>query len=277
MNDYDIDLSLEFLKVHPLDAARVLEQIPIHDVASLLESVPPDIAANIIRMMDSLTMIRCFELMGPDTISAITEKLPLEIASMILRKMDSTLRDTVMKTLPPEVLGPLNLLLRFPEGTAGALMDPRYFILPQDIQVKEAIRRVRYHLKQNTSCIYVVNRDQVLVGFINLNEILHLDPKTLISTIIHTDIWKLSARADRQGILMNPGWREFHSLPVVDEKGIFLGAIDYQTIRRLEQEITKPPHQSPLNETSAAMGELFWVGLSGLVKGAASAISRLQE
>ena len=277
MNDYDIDLSLEFLKAHPLDAARVLEQIPIHDAASFLERVPADIAANIIRMMDSLTMIRCFELMGPDTIAAIIEKSPLEIASMTLRKMESALQDSVMKTVSPEILEPLKLMLRFPEGTAGALMDPRYFVVPQDIHVKEAIRGVRYHLKQNTSYIYVVNRDHVLAGFINMHEMLHLDPKTIISTIVHADIWKLSAHSDRQAILMNPGWREFHSLPVVDEKGIFLGAIDYQTIRRLEQEIIKPPHQSPLNETAAAMGELFWVGFSGLVKGAASALSRLQE
>jgi hypothetical protein len=110
-----------------------------------------------------------------------------------------------------------------------------------------------------------------------MHELLHLDPKTLISTIIHTDIWKLSAHSDRQVILMNPGWREVYTLPVVDEKGVFLGAIDYQTIRRLEQEIIKPLHQSPLNETVAAMGELFWVGFSGLVKGTVSAISRLQE
>ena len=60
-------------------------------------------------------------------------------------------------------------------------------------------------------------------------------------------------------------------------KGIFLGAIDYQTIRRLEQETFKELHKSPLNETATAMGELFWVGLSGLLKGAASALSRLKE
>jgi magnesium transporter len=275
--NYDMTLSLEFMKAHPLDAVHVLEQIPLHNTASFMERVPPDIAAKIIKMMDSLTMIRCLELMEPDTISAIAENLPLEIGSMILRKIDSVLKDAVMKTLSPEIVEPLNLMLRFPEGTAGALMDPRYFVLPQDIRVKEAVRRVRYHLKQNTAYIYVVNRDHVLLGFINMHEMLHLDPKTLISTTINTDIWKLSAYSDRQAILMNPGWRKFHTLPVVDEKGIFLGAIDYQTIRRLEQEIIKPIHQSPLNETAVAMGELFWVGLSGLVKGAASAISRLQE
>jgi hypothetical protein len=106
---------------------------------------------------------------------------------------------------------------------------------------------------------------------------LHLDPKTVISTIIHTDIWKLSARSDRQAILTNPGWREFHTLPVTDEEGIFLGAIDYQTIRRLEQDIKKPAHRNSLNETTAAMGELFWIGLSGLLKGAASAIGPTEE
>ena len=215
--------------------------------------------------------------MGPDAFGAIAERLPLEITSMVLRKMDPALKDSVMKTLSREILDPLNLMLRFPEGTAGALMDPLYFVLPVDIHAKEAIRRVRYHRKQNTSYVYVVNRDHVISGFINMLEMLHLEPKTLISSIIHTDIWKLSAHSDRQAILSNPGWRKFHTLPVVDEKSIYLGAIDYQTIRRLEQEIIKPPHQSPLNETAAAMGELFWVGLSGLVKGAASAISRTQE
>lgn len=275
--DYDMDLSLEFLKAHPLDAARVVEQIPIHDAALFMKKIPPEIAANVIRLMDSLTVIRCSELIEPDIMGAIAEKLPMEIASMILRKMDSALKDSVMKTLSPEILAPLNLLLRFPEGTAGALMDPRHLVLPQDIYVRDAIGHVRRHLKHSASYIYVVTRDHVLNGFVNIHEILPLDPKTIISTITHTDIWRLSVYSDRQAILMNPGWREFHTLPVVDEKGIFLGAIDYQTIRRLEQEIIKPPQQSPLNQTATAIGELFWVGLSGLLKGATSALGRLQE
>ena len=92
MNDYDLALSLEFMNAHSLDAARVVERIPINNTASLMTRTPPDIAANIIRMMDSLTIIRCFELMEPDAIGAIIEKLPLEIASMTLRKMDSVSR-----------------------------------------------------------------------------------------------------------------------------------------------------------------------------------------
>jgi len=196
---------------------------------------------------------------------------------MILRRMDSALKDSVMANLPSEIFESLTLMLRFPEGTAGALMDPRCFVLPQDIHVKEAMRRVRDHLRQDSSYIYVVSRDHLLLGFVRIHEMLNLDPKTAISTIIHTDIWKLSAHSDRQAILMNPGWREFHTLPVTDKEGIFLGAIDYQTIRRLEQETIKPLHRNPLNETTAAMGELFWMGLSGLLKGAASAISSTEE
>jgi magnesium transporter len=275
--EYDMTLALEFLKAHPSDAALVLEEIPIHHTASFMENIPADIAANVIGSMDPLTTIGCLEHMKPDTISAITENLSLEIASMILRRMDSILKDSVMTSLPSEILEPLTLMLRFPEGTAGALMDPRCFVLPQDIHVKEAMRRVRDHLRQDSSYIYVVNRDHVLLGFVRIHEMLHLDPDTLISTIIHTDIWKLSAHSDRQAILMNPGWREFHTLPVTDKEGIFLGVIDYQTIRRLEQDTIKPLHRNPQKETTAAMGELFWIGLSGLLKGAASAICSTEE
>ena len=77
---------MALLKAHALNAAYVLERMPIHDEASFMKKVPPDIAANIIRVMDSLIVIKCSELMGPDTIGAIAKRLPLEIASMILKK-----------------------------------------------------------------------------------------------------------------------------------------------------------------------------------------------
>ena len=275
--DDNMTLALEFMRAHPSNAARVLERIPIHDAVSFMKRVPPDMAADTVKAMDSMTTIRCFELMEPDAIGAIAEKLPLDIASMILRRMDSDLKDAVINTMSPEITEPLNLMLYFQEGTTGALMDPQCFVLPQDILGKEAIERARGHSGQNASYIYVVDRDHVLVGFINMHEMLHLDLQASISTIIQTDIWRLSPHSDRQAILTNPGWREFHTLPVVDEKGIFLGAIDYQTVRRLEQETIRPSHKNPLSETAAAMGELFWVGLSGLVKGVTSGTSGFQE
>ena len=273
----DIALSLEFLNSHPLDAARVLEGIPVHDTALFIKSIPPDIAAGVMMHMDSLMIIRCSELMEPIVTSAIIQRLPLGIASMVLRKMDPALKDSVMTSIPTEIFESINLMLRYPEGTAGALMDPRYFVIPQDIDLKEALKRLQHHLKRDTSFIYVVTRDHELLGYINTHEFLSLDSETPISSIIHEGPWRLSAYSDRQQILMNPGWREFHTLPVVDEKGVFLGAIDYKTIRRIEIEADKTLAHSPLNQTVAAIGELFWVGLSGLVKGVASAVTPRKE
>ncbi len=69
----------------------------------------------------------------------------------------------------------------------------------------------------------------------------------------------------------HPGWRSFHALPVTDEEGRLVGAIRYQTLRRLEQEIDAARGEQITTQTVGALGELFHLGVAGMIEGVASA------
>ncbi|MDY6844738.1 MAG: CBS domain-containing protein [Thermodesulfobacteriota bacterium] len=265
----DLMLSFEFIKAHPLDAARILERFDIEETNAFLKEAPPSLAATVIKLMDLIYAAQCLEKMGTNESGAIIVELSSEIASTLLRRIDHRRIESILEAVPQDTARELRSRLRYSEGTAGALMDSHVFTLPEDITIEEGLNRIRKHPQEVMHYIYVVNRERVLVGFIDLRELILSDSRSLISVVMHTKLVKISVYLSQQAILMHPGWAEFHALPVVDHKGIFLGAIDHHTLRKLESNIKGHLSTVPINTIARALGELYWIGLSGLIKGAA--------
>ena len=269
----DLMLSFEFIKNHPIDAARILEQLKVEETASFLKQTPPTLAAGVIWLMDSIHAARCLEVMDKNHSGEIITELPLEISSLLFRRIEDEHKQAILDVLSPEASNPLRLILSYPEDTAGALMDPQVFILHEDITVKEGIRRFRKYPRHLIYYVYVVNREHVLVGHINISDLLLSDSNALISSVMQRDMTRLSPNLSCQAILTHLGWQEYHALPVTDNKGIFLGAIGYRTIQRLLREDKKHHPPTPVNKAAKAMRELYWLGLSGMINWAASALS----
>jgi hypothetical protein len=76
-------------------------------------------------------------------------------------------------------------------------------------------------------------------------------------------------------VRVHPGWRTFHAMPVTDEDGRLVGAIRYQTLRRLEQDADAGRAAQRATIAVGALGELFHLGMAGFVEGlAATAVTR---
>jgi hypothetical protein len=74
---------------------------------------------------------------------------------------------------------------------------------------------------------------------------------------------RLNADADRSLVVSHPGWKRVHSLPVVDDRGGYLGMVRYRTLRQLEEELLGAA-QTDAN-ASESLGEVFAAGASGLL------------
>ena len=264
-------LTFEFLKVHPLDSARILENLQISDITSYLELAPSEIAAPVISLMDSVKAIESLECMDPQKISAIIANLPNEVAAVYLRRMKNEFRRAVFDRLPPITVRTLQTLLRYPDGTAGALMDPKFLELPEDITVNKALKRIRKHPHLASDYLYVVSRNHRLRGVVSIREFLVLDHKDLLAGVMCTNVPRIRGYADNQTILSHDGWLEYHVLPVVNDTDVLLGIIRYDKLRRLEIESARGYDVAQTTVTGVALGELYGIGLSGLVKGVISA------
>jgi magnesium transporter len=202
--------------------------------------------------------------------AAIVAETLADDAAPVVRALDSGIRDSLMAALPSAARDPLLRMLAFPDGTAGAVMDPSVFQVHENVIVADARTRLRSAARDLLYYVYVTDGDRRLAGVLDIPELMLARTRDPVSAAMHRNVDSISAWMPVALVRAHPGWHRFHAMPVVDEEHRLLGAIRYQTLRRLEREAAdRSPDPSLL--TARALGELFQLGATGVVAGVAGA------
>ena len=271
-------LADEFMATHPIDVARILERLPALDTVACLQDVSPIIAANVLTVMTPLSATPCLERLEVAGAAALVGHLPIDTATVILRRMDTTPRTALLEALPRALAGALRRILQYPEGTAGALMDPRVCTIPEDMTVEQVLTYLRQYARSLSDYVYVVNREHRLVGCVHLAQLLLAQPHDPIPTTMQQVRSGLAPTMSHLAIVTHPQWQQVSALPVLDATGVFLGVIDFRTLRRLERTDAQHPRaERPYAPVATALGELYWIGLSSFIGGTLSAVQRSMD
>jgi magnesium transporter len=256
-------LAAQLVRLQPARAAAVLERVPRAEAARLLGDVPAAEGAGVVASLSPFAAVEVLATLPVETAAGLVEALEDDVASRLARRMDEGRRGVVFGALPSRVARRLETLMRFPENSAGALMDPDVLALAEDLTVAEARERVREVPDQARYNLYVVDRGQVLVGVVTLRELLIAAAEAPLAASMVRSPMCLRSDADRSVVISHPGWKRVHSLPVVDEHGCYLGAVRYRTLRQLEEELLR----SALADADAteALGEVFASGALGVL------------
>ncbi|HEX6060250.1 MAG TPA: CBS domain-containing protein [Gemmatimonadaceae bacterium] len=263
-------LAAAFLEDHPPRAAMALERLPLAQAAAALRVVPARAAAGAVREMTPPRAADCLAALPADEAAAVVAAIPADDAATILRALDEARRAPILAALSAAPREALERTLPFPEGTAGAAMDPAVFQVAEDVPVADARDRLRRAGREVLYYIYVVDREGRLSGVLDIPELMLASARAPVATAMHRDPDRLSAWMPVALVREHPAWQRYHAVPVVDEHDRLLGAIRYQALRRLEREASgRSPDPHLL--TARALGDLFRVGTAGLVAGVAAA------
>jgi magnesium transporter len=209
-------------------------------------------------------------------VAGVLGELPLDLAARILMRAGQETRDAWLAAVPEERAEFLRRKLRYPPGTAGALVDPLVLALPEDLSVAEAQKQLRRSAERAYYYVYVVDRQQRLVGALDIRELMLAEPKATLGAVMHREVVSVSAHADLATVLSHPGWRELDALPVVDGAGVFFGIIRHRMMRQIAGRDTDQEGQ-PMMRTLVSLGELYWTGLSAFLAGVNAARPGAEE
>ena len=190
-----------FLTAHPEEAAARLERLTSSDAATLPEDTPPQVAALILPHMSPFGAVACLTNLATERAGPILAALPLASAAVLLRRVEPSAQERLLTTVSATASAPLKRLLHYPEGSAGALMDPQALALPEDMVVNEALERVRQTPQHVLYYLYVVNRTQVLVGVLNLRELMLASPTAPVQRVMRLHVARIAARGPRRPLI----------------------------------------------------------------------------
>lgn len=256
-----------FVAQHPVEAVRALETLPEKELARFLSKLTPEVAARAIERMTPPVAAACLGSMTPGIAAIIAAAMALELRVAALRQMAQRQRMSIIERLEGIVAEQSRRLLELGEGTIGDLMEPASLILSDDISAHEARSRVRSTTAQVDDPIFVVDRSQRLVGALGMHVLLKARRDDKVSSLVHREVPRLSAADSRELLFTSPLWYEFDVLAVVDSDDVLLGILPHHVLHRARQAASAEPAGKGAVDTMLALGELYWLGLSGVMAG----------
>jgi magnesium transporter len=270
--DLEAALLARFVLAHPTEAARLLESMSASDVAAILADLPTEASIELLSCLNPLSAAASLQLVDVARAAMDLAATRLVAAGAILRNMQQEPRAAVLEALPPDERRALTRLLRHPEGTAGALMDPEVLSVDESASAGETLERLRRSPQHALYYVYVVDDAQRLVGVVNLRELMEARPEQPLGLRAIRPVQSLPVRASSESIVAHPAWERFHALPVVERDGRFAGVIRYESVRQLEGRFLERGLEDRATETASALGEVYALGLRGLFEWGASAL-----
>lgn len=257
----DNPLTNTYLDRYPEEAARTLE------------GVPAAMAADFVAAVDAPRAGRLLEAMVPPTAASLLMTIPSATAAAALATLSTATAERLLRRLPAaaaeRLLGVadartgrrLRRLLRVRPGVVGAVAEPTPFLLPDDIVVAEAVRRVRG--VGNPGCeIYVVDRADRPAGWVDPGRLLRARGSTPLRELLEHDVAAFDFHTSLRGAVDHRAWDRVRSAPVVDGEGRVVGLVRYADLQAVARD-QRGGMAVPPAEQGLAVAELVWLGLAG--------------
>lgn len=263
----DSILIKRYMQAHSKMAARTLEDIEPEKLAGFFNDSPIDWLLEVIPHMDPQRMSEVFEGMNPERLVQFFESMEMDQMLVSIRRMNQDLKEAILNGLTQDKSVSAKALLQYLDHSVGAYMDSRIFTLSENLTVKEALLAIKGHKEQVQPQLFIIGSGHKFSGVVSLSDLVSGNPGMEIKSMMNTKVTTFSPETPIQSVLSHHEWQNFYALPVVDHASLFLGTIRLETIRSiLIQSGSKGEEMGQL--AISALGELYRLGLAGLLRGA---------
>ena len=283
-------IQADLQNLHPADIARLLESIPPESrdeiwphidnawrgetLVELSEGVREGLMAD----MNSHALAAAVNSLDTDEIADLIPELPDEVIAEVLYIADRETRDQ------------LNAVLSYAEDTAGGLMDIDAVAIRPRVTVAVTRRYLRMLnvLPEYTDKLFVVDRNNRLLGAVLLSDLVTAEDTQRIDEITKKRIRSFSVRQPQQDVALAFARYNLMSAPVVDDDNRLQGRITVDDIVDVIQDEADRRVMAPagLDEEEDIFAPVFrtsrsravWLGVNLITAFiAATVIGRFQE
>lgn len=232
--------------------AKLLAKVRPEDVAALMRGLTPAERLTVFRVAfheypDSLGQLltelepgqrqEILERLSPEEVAAVLKLLAVDDAVFIVESLPDALRAKVLDVVDLKAVPEVQSQLTYADDTAGRVMTPEYFALPESTTVREAIAKIQEAREvEMIFYLYVVDDAGSLVGVTSLRQILLSKPDKTLGEIAQRDVIRVSTSTDQEEVAHLAARYNLLAIPVVDDAGKLLGIVTVDDIVDIVKE-----------------------------------------
>ncbi|MEJ2112308.1 MAG: magnesium transporter [Flavobacteriaceae bacterium] len=244
------DLLDEF---HYADIAEILDELDLEDAIYVIKLLDSETTSDILTELDEDIREKVLKNLSAKEIAEEIEELDTDdAADMIAELPEDRQEDVISQIEDEEHKAEIKELLAYDEDTAGGLMAKELVKVYETWTVAGCMRRIRGQAKDVTRVhsIYVVNKDEKLIGRLSLKDLITAKSDQKIAEIAKENVDYVNVNEDAEEVAKIMSKYDLEAIPVVDSNQVLLGRITIDDIVDVMKEEAEKDYQLAAGITS---------------------------
>jgi magnesium transporter len=225
-------------RIHPDDIADLIDALEEEKKSKLFRLLDVETAADVLAAIDDISRDLILEDISQKKLTEIVDDMPSDDAADLIADLPEDQAQEILSHIDQEKSEDVQMLLEYPEDSAGGIMQTELISVGEDATVKDAIEHIRSHSEEveDLHNVFVTNTRSQLVGVLPLRKLLLAKEDTPISTIMERSIIYATTDMDQEEVANMVKKYDIISLPVVDIDRHLLGRIMVDDVIDVIQE-----------------------------------------
>ncbi|MEJ2752454.1 MAG: magnesium transporter, partial [Chloroflexota bacterium] len=270
--------------IHPADIADILDQLAPDEAVEIFQLLSVQTASEVLDETGSLVRQELLEQVDEEILADLLDVLPMDDAAEFLEDLPDSKSDRLLELMEDSEADEVRELLAYEDETAGRLMSRDVAAIRRHWTVSETQDYLRSLEEPETlAYLYVVDRNDRLIGVVPLRRFVLAKPNALIDTIMIPEVVSVPVDIDQEELAEMVSRYDYVAMPVVDRHNRLLGVVTVDDVLDVfEEEVTEDiqrlggsqPLEQPYFAASVArvfskrVGWLLLLFLAGTLTGA---------
>lgn len=250
------------VNLNEIDLAEILQDVSDEkQIIKICRLLPKDLAADIFANFDIDIQQKIITSLSMKEAGSIVENMYLDDAADLLDEMPASMVTKILANTTPDTRKDINYLLKYPDNSAGSLMNIEFLDLKDNLTVEQAIRRIRREGKdkETLDVCYVIDSKRTLIGVLPLKALFFNKPSKKIIDIMDDDLKFVYTHDDQEEVSQKFTKYDLTIMPVVDMENRLVGIItiddivdiiNKETTEDIEKMAAISPTDKPYMRTS---------------------------
>ena len=250
------------LRLEPADIAALLEESGEDTMPLLYRLLPKELAAEVFVELESDSQEMLINGFSNTELREVLDELYLDDAVDIVEEMPANVVIRILDKATPEMRKSINDMLKYPEDSAGSIMNVEYLSLKANMTVEDALKRIRRigGELETINTLYVTDNTRHLLGVLTVRDLLLAEADDLISDLMDSNVVSVNTLDDKEAVAQAMSKYDYLSMPVVDQENRLIGIVTVDdAMDVMEEEATEDiekmaaitPTDKPYLKTSA--------------------------
>ena len=212
---------------HPSEIADLIETMPAARRLEFWNALDFSLRGEVIAQVSKKVRSNLLEQIDVRRVASETQNLDSDELADILQELPGKIADEVLLSMDEQNRRRVGAALHYPQDTAGGIMNVEVTTIRQDVDVDVVLRFLRRFTPktQNLDQLFVVSRDNHLIGAVSLVDLVIANPEVPISKLTADVERPILAETSATEVTAIFEKFDLISAPVIDGFGKLIGAI----------------------------------------------------